>query len=405
MGAYKTQSTTMTDGSYATAGAAMMETASPDCAKARYLCKMTTGAENCAMYMEGHFEVKKDAEYYFHYLADSGDGILEFNALGEGSETKPQYQIRAGTTSSSMHEWQDLGFHHRRRRSESQPWQRISTMKLTKGTYYARMTRSGWTCPEYKLRLEQLTAVYRNPILLGAKANKTAASMVRGSHGGATQKTTTWWNNWGAIASWTKNARARNYGGSYAKKSEAGAMNELVLRDQNGGKVVKKVPITKFNFSADELYTLVGVDRFNLPDTFSRWGQYELVLRNTVILPEEGEYVFKFSIDTAFDEKQQAWQQSSRRRHTKFEIRAGTNPTTGVGGSLATCSEYQGSATKSVSFKANQAGTVPFEASILTTRNAPGDKMLLPNSVFMEVKRKDVLHGESLVIGSKKKYM
>ena len=28
------------------------------------------------MYMEGHFEVKKDAEYYFHYLADSGDGTI-----------------------------------------------------------------------------------------------------------------------------------------------------------------------------------------------------------------------------------------------------------------------------------------------------------------------------------------
>merc|ERR1719157_176674 len=116
------------------------------------------------------------------------------------------------------------------------------------------MTRASWTsCPEYTLRLEQLSAVYRSPLLLGARANRTAAGMVRGANGGSTQKTTKWWNDWGAIPSWTKGARERNHGGSYAKKSENGAMNELVLRDINGGKVIKKAPITKSNFTADEL--------------------------------------------------------------------------------------------------------------------------------------------------------
>ena len=150
------------------------------------------------MYMEGHFQVKKDAQYYLHYETPSGGGTLEFNTLGEGSETKPQFQVRGGST-SSMWEWQDLGFHHRRRRSESKPWQRISTMTLSRGTYYARMTRAGWGCPDYKLRLEQLSSVYRSPLLLGAKQNKTAAAMTRSANGGSKQKTTTWWNNWGAI--------------------------------------------------------------------------------------------------------------------------------------------------------------------------------------------------------------
>merc|ERR1719491_368753 len=115
-------------------------------------------------------------------------------------------------------------------------------------------------------------------------------------------------------------------------------MNELVLRDMYGGKVIKKVPIAKFNFTADELYTLVGVDKFNLPSTIRRWGQYELVIRNTVILPEAGEYVFKFAIDTSFHALRQAWQQNNRRRHTSFQIRAGNNPRTGRGSALATFS-------------------------------------------------------------------
>ena len=182
-------------------------------------------------------------------------------------------------------------------------------------------------------------------------------------------------------------------------------MNELVLRDTNGGKVAKRTAITKFNYTADELYAIVGVDKFNLPSNFAKWGRYELVIRNTVILPEAGEYVFKFQIDTSFKAENQAWQSESRRRQTRFEIRTGNNPKTGTGASLATFSAWQGSGTKSVSFKTDKAGIVPFEASIAVSNNAPGDKMLLPNSVLMEVKRKDVLHGDSLAIGSQTKYM
>merc|ERR1719353_2142065 len=131
-------------------------------------------------------------------------------------------------------------------------------------------------------------------------------------------------------------------------------MNELVLRSEAGGnnKFYKKVPIDKFNFTADELYKLVGIDKMNLPKVFTRWQRYELVIRNTVILPEKGEYVFKFALDNSFKSSEQAWMQNSRRRNTKFEIRAGASSATGKGGSLATFSAWQGSGSKSVSFKA-----------------------------------------------------
>jgi len=362
------------------------------------------------MYMEGHFQVKKDAEYYFHYLADEGSGELEFNTYGEGGELKPQFKVTGGAAGGggAMYEWQDLGFHHRRRRTGSKPWQRVSTMKLSRGTYYARMTRGKWSsCPGYRLRLEQLSAVYGPPLLLGARGvNSTAASMSRGAHGGSKQKTTTWWNDWGAINSWTKNGRAQNYGGGhYAKSKETGALNELVLRSEGGGTVIKKVAIDKFNFTADELYNLVGIDKMNLPATFKQWHRYELVIRNTIILPDQGEYVFKFDIDTSFKSSEQAWMSESRRRNPQFQIRAGAKADTGKGGALATFSAWQGTGSKTVSFKASEAGTVTFEASILTDYNAPGDKMLLPSSVLLEVKHKDILHGESLNIGSHTKYM
>lgn len=402
---YKRASTTIkSSNNYATAGSTMMPTATPSCDDAQYWCKVTTGKTSCAMYMEGHFTVLKDAEYYLHYETEGGGGILEFNALGEGKETDPQYQVRGGA-SSSMHEWQDLGFHHRRRRSDSKPWERISSMKLSKGTYYARMTRTGWSkCPTYTLRLEQLSAKYKPPLLLGASANKTAAALTNGLFGGAKQKKVKWWNNWGAISSWIFSARGR-YGSSYAPKSEEGNMNELVFRSERGGNVLKRVPITKFNFTADELYKLIGVNKLDLPESIKRWAKYELVLRSTVILPEQGEYVFKFQMDNSYSDADAAWSTNSRRRHSKFHIRVGVNPATGTGGALATIDASQGSASKSVSFHAQAAGTVPFEASIIPPFTGPGDKFSLPKSIVMEVKRKDMLHGSSLEIGSKTNYM
>merc|ERR1719379_2522660 len=123
MTAYKKQSTSIKSNSYATAGAATMSTSQPSCADAKYWCKVTTGKETCSIYMEGHFQVKKEAEYYFHYETSSGGGVIEFNTYGEGGEMKPQFRV-VGGHQGGMYEWQDLGFHHRRRRTGSKPWQR-----------------------------------------------------------------------------------------------------------------------------------------------------------------------------------------------------------------------------------------------------------------------------------------
>jgi len=170
-------------------------------------------------------------------------------------------------------------------------------------------------------------------------------------------------------------------------------------------KLSRKFPITKFNFTADELYTLLNISKLNLPKEIGRYGRFELVMRGTVILPEKGDYIFKFMMDTSFDAKEQHWMQSNRRRQTKFTIRAGASPSTGTGWASASFSARQGSGTKSVSFRANEAGTVPFEASIYPSHCAPGDKIVLPNSVLMELKKKDMLHGETIPIGTKTKYM
>merc|ERR1719253_1996823 len=111
-------------------------------------------------------------------------------------------------------------------------------MKLPRGNYYARMTIGSWRgCPTYKLRLEQLSSVYRSPLLLGARSS--AAAFTRGTNGGSKQKTTTWWNDWGAVASWCKEYRRAGYH-SFANPKETGSMNELAFRDEYGGKVIKK---------------------------------------------------------------------------------------------------------------------------------------------------------------------
>jgi hypothetical protein len=402
---YKAQSTTIISDSYATAGAVMMSSSTPTCEDARYWCKLTTGKDTCDMYMEGHFEVRKDAEYFFHYETEGYiSGELEFNTMGEGNELKPQYRVSASDT-GAMYEWQDLGFHHRRRRTGSKPWEEIASMKLSKGTYYARMTLAGWSeCPTYNLRLEQLSAVYRPPLILGAR--NTAAAYASGGPGEkAAQKRTTWWNNWGAIDDWYKNYRGKYSSSSYAPLKEESEVNELVLRDAPGGVVIKRVPITKFNFTAEEMYTLLDINKLNLPHAIERYGDFELVIRSTVILPEEGDYLFKFLINTEYHAANQAWHLESRRRHTSFHIRAGVNSTTGEGGQTATFKAYQGSATKTVSFKAEEAGTIPFEASIICSKNAPDYKMVLPNFVMMEMKRKDMLHGDTLELGTTTKYM
>jgi hypothetical protein len=97
------------------------------------------------MITEGNFEIKRAGSYVISYDADSGSGHFEFNTLGKGNEGKSEYQVRASNGGADMFVWQDVGFHHRRRRSGVKPWQPISTIYLEEGSYYGRITRVGWS--------------------------------------------------------------------------------------------------------------------------------------------------------------------------------------------------------------------------------------------------------------------
>eukprot|EP00933_Yihiella_yeosuensis_P058692 TRINITY_DN5933_c0_g1_i2.p1 TRINITY_DN5933_c0_g1~~TRINITY_DN5933_c0_g1_i2.p1 ORF type:complete len:2461 (-),score=532.25 TRINITY_DN5933_c0_g1_i2:137-6556(-) len=371
---YKAQSAKLP---YSTAGAHIMESAYPSCTNATYWCNLITGKSPCSMIFSGNFQVKKTADYFFKYDASEGGGELEFNTLGQGEEAKPQYKIAAG---GKMYAWVDTGFHHRRRRSGLKPWQPVSSISLGKGTYFARMTRTGWkSCPKFSLTLEQTTATYASPVLLGMAGN-----FKRNKLGGATQKKTTWNNLWGSMSSWTLKYRKRGYHG-YAKAQEKGSVNEIVLRTESGGKVIAKKELTKLKYTADELYKLLGIDKTKPAAKFRKYWDYELVIRSTVVLPEKGEYKFRYHQDTSSDKTNQMWRSSSRRRYQRVMIRAG-------GKSVAAVKKWQPSSVLEVSHIANQAGMATFEVSVMLNTDGIDNRVALPNFFSAQLKREDVLH-------------
>jgi len=374
---------------YARAGATMLHTAYPTCTEAQYWCNMITGDSSCGLYMEGHFNVRRDGDYFLRYEADSGAGELHFNALGPGHELDPQFMINA---QGEMYAWQDTGFHHRRRRTQVRPWVRAQSFTLSRGTYFARMTRTGWSCPEYRLRLERMTAVYTPAILFGGHSSAGD----RDVFGRARQRTTTWQNNWGAISSHYLRYRELGYHG-YGQLTEQGAANEILLRSERGSHVVKKVPVTKLNFTAEELYAMFGVDKMQ-PD-FPSYTKYELVIRSTVVLPEAGSYRFKYQQDTSQDSSNSAWRMSSRRRQSKVMIRAGGSA------QHAQLDRRAGSAELDVSYIAAQAGPTTFEVSALMGYDGIADRATLPNFLAVEVKMDDLLHGATLDFGTKTRYI
>jgi len=387
MKSYKAASQTLP---YATAGATMMETAYPNCSAVQYWCSMTTGSKNCAFYVEGHFQVKKAAEYFFRYEASGGGGELEFNTLGEGSELKPQYKIKSDGT---MYEWQDVGFHHRRRRTDVKPWVRASSFKLPGGTYFARLTRTSWSgCADYHLRLEQMNSVYSAPLLFGGHGQGNDAL------GNARQFTTQWKNDWGAISQHYLRYRGRY--SSYAHLKETGAANEMVFRDERGGKVIGKTAIKKLNYTADELYDLFKVNKQNpaAHAYLSKYGRMELVIRSTVVIPEAGSYKFKYQQDCSSDASNQGWRMSNRRRYQKVVIRAD-------GKTQASRSGYLPSIELTVTYTASKAGTTTFEISSLLNYDGIDSHAALPNFFLAEVKLEDMLHGVTLPIGTKTRYM
>eukprot|EP00928_Gymnodinium_smaydae_P052825 TRINITY_DN3697_c0_g1_i4.p1 TRINITY_DN3697_c0_g1~~TRINITY_DN3697_c0_g1_i4.p1 ORF type:complete len:2404 (-),score=413.62 TRINITY_DN3697_c0_g1_i4:118-7329(-) len=375
LAAYKRQSTTLP---YGTAGAHIMQSAYPTCQEAEYWCRLITGSSPCDMLFSGNFEVKKSGNYYLRYSASSGGGQIEFNTLGSGEEGKPEYLVRAGTSGGQSFVWQDLGFHHRRRRTGVKPWSPVTSIRLERGTYFARMTRTGWTgCPDFSLTLEEMSSTYSAPILLGGGV----AGTERDELGGARQKKVRWNNKWGSMQSWYVNNRGRY--SSYAPEWEEGASNEILVRDAGGGTVYGKATVSKMNFTADELYTLLKLDKTNPPGR--SYQTAEFVIRASVVIPEKGEYKFRYQTDSSSDDTNPDWRSASRRRQQKFTIRANMTNQQAV-------EKRQGSATSEVTLLADEAGTATFEVSHSLDYDGVSNKMALPNFVDIQIKEEDVLH-------------
>jgi len=398
MRAYTSQSRKLP---YSTAGAHMMASAYPSCADAKHWCNLLTGGQTCSMMFEGHFEVKADAEYFLRYEASEGDGELAFNTLGVGEEGKPEYLIRAGggNAGGSMHVWQDLGFHHRRRRTGLKPWTPISSINLRRGTYFAQMTRSSWSsCPSFALVLERTKATFGAPLLVGVAGVTGISADVLGN---TAQQHRTWRNDWGAISSSYMYYRGRYTG--YAPLNEQGLANELVLRDRPGATIIGRSGINKTSFSADELYSLLGMDKANPPDSIREYQYYELVLRTTVILPERGEYKVRYQQDTTADSSNTGWRFSSRRRQQWVVVRVN-----GSSQSQRSINTWAGSTELEVSHVSTAPGEVTVEASIQLMFDGVGNKVALPNFMLLEMKQLDTLHSGpagSLEFGSRVSFM
>jgi hypothetical protein len=355
-----------------TAGSLMIPSSYQSCSEATSRCQTFTGKTNCDMLFEGHFKVNKGAHYILNYEASEGGGELEFNAFGQGNEKKPQFKVVAKDGTSTLYEWIDVGFHHRRRRSGSKPWVQISSMTLEPGTYFARMTRVGWTsCPTFTLKLEQSTSMY-GPVRL-------ATEVV------------------GSSPAWSK-----NFGYDHPTDKgnfEAGFLNELVVMEgrrrsyQRNLKVQTKKKIDSLDFTADDLYNMTGLNRFS--PNVNKFQNYEVKLRGTAIIGEAGHYSVRVQIDKTHAE----WRNTGyRRRHIKAVVRLQEKTAKAI-------SMDGASGLVSVSQYLPNPGQVKVEVSVVCDYSEGHNyKMALPNVLKVELKKVDFLHGEALAFGTKMHY-
>eukprot|EP00746_Dinoflagellata_sp_MGD_P161819 gnl/MRDRNA2_/MRDRNA2_89101_c0_seq1.p1 gnl/MRDRNA2_/MRDRNA2_89101_c0~~gnl/MRDRNA2_/MRDRNA2_89101_c0_seq1.p1 ORF type:complete len:1303 (+),score=170.88 gnl/MRDRNA2_/MRDRNA2_89101_c0_seq1:188-3910(+) len=388
MGAYELKSKTI--GVSPSAGAHMLPSPYPSDSDAEFWCSMITGDSKCSMYFEGQFEVKEDGHYSLEYTPEEGGGELEFNTFAEGDELKPQYLVVAGSTGSEMFEWQDVGFHHRRRRTGVKPWQKIASMSLARGRYFTRLTRSGWRRrPSYSLALRHASNVFGAPALEGVG---TTVGYATDALGTVTQNQKTWQNNWGYDS----------YSHQYkSPKEELGFSNEIVIQTSRrrwsiANPVSKKIQIDKLSYTADELYNLTGLDR--LDPGGDEYAEFEMVIRSTVILPSEGQYTIRYLQNTEWDESVASWRQESRRRHTDAVMRV-------AGTEIAFLERYVGSADLHATHYATSAGAVTLEISTKLDHEGIGNKPVLPNFFAVEMKKEDLMHGETLAFGTATPYM
>ena len=119
---------------------------------------------------------------------------------------------------------------------------RVNSTHLDKGPYYAKMTRTAWRdCLKFQLRLEQLTATFAPPLLLGVCGTESAAH-------DSQQGTKTWDTDLNTYMRrrWATSSR-----------SEQGSANELPFGTRY---TRKQVEVTSTVFDAAQLYELLEMD-------------------------------------------------------------------------------------------------------------------------------------------------
>jgi len=362
---YKAQSIKLP---FARAGSHVFQSPYLSCEDGTYWCQMLTGGSACSMMFEGQFQVRVAGHYRIDFDAADGGGSLEFNVLGDAHKTKPGYLVKAN---EGMFEWQDYGFHHRRRRTDSKPWHAVDSAYLEPGNYYSRLLRTGWEdCPTFSLRLLPQSSRWGPPLTVGNASMFNVASDENGMTAAVTAK----WDDW--------DDRIR-----LDHPVQEGHQNELRLaRSWRGG--LPAVKVNKTTFTADELYSLFNVSK---EDPTSVWGSYEswyLMMRYTVVFPRRALYQIRFKQDQTATPASASFRQSHRRRNIDIHMRAG-----GVGSVVHKDYDWKSSAVIQVEHFAEEPGAFQIEVnSKLPLDSVVSAVPAFPNVASVEVKEVDTTH-------------
>lgn len=368
-----------------TAGAHAVDSVHLDCVDAKFWCSLTTGSENCALYFDGHFQIKESGYYNLLIKSSDGRGELRFNPLGTTSVRKHTY---LATSDKGLQIWMDSGIHHRRRRTGTKQWSPVHSYYLEKGTYFGQFLRSGWSsCPTFQMTLERSFAKFVTPKLY------------------PDAKSTTWSNMWGAVPYWatrdrSDGGRRRRRGIKTAGETEIGDASEIVIRDEYGGKVFVKKPITRLAYNAEELYTALDLDKNN-PCQDCEHKNVEMVLRSTILIPSDGGYTLRLNMDFTPEETSAMVQPIGRRRRRVYRTVVAK-----VGKQEVRTTTRVQTPEVVIAHQANEAGGVTFEAStLLYARDGIHDKFVLPSRIALQIKKHDVLHGKEFEFGRSTKYV
>mmetsp|Transcript_14460 Transcript_14460/g.32931 ORF Transcript_14460/g.32931 Transcript_14460/m.32931 type:complete len:1673 (+) Transcript_14460:2-5020(+) len=248
--------------------------AQQSCEDIRYWCNIATGQDHCAMMSEGYFQIKQTGQYIIDFQPRSGYGEMWFRGPDQG-----HYRV----TQDGLYDWQDTGFHHRRRRTGHMPWVHARSVKLNRGYYFAQWTRVGWTdCPDEQYVLRDATSIFAPATVLSG-----AAAAGEGMVNGAAVPATFYY---------PEDIGPFRYGGTSKWQASPGGPAEVVL---SGWKFPeRRVAIDKLDYSGTELYNLFGV----APENMTALGcsgsfHHRLTVMAHVVIPTAGTNIIRFMGD------------------------------------------------------------------------------------------------------------